>query len=290
VIDAQLSGPAALRRRPLLDGAIDYAGLFPPAGLEMATAVANFVAYRAGPDAWALGRFVVPVARLPDFERALAALGTPPPPLAVSAILGTGTAEDVAAIETFNLRAAAHGARIESVEAKATSPGEARRVLGDIPGSWVRYLEVPVGTGIDPVLDALVAGGAFAKIRTGGTTPEGFPPSGELASALVALARRKLPFKATAGLHHPVTGQYLLTYDREAPRGRMYGYLNLMAAAGLAWDGAPAPAVERALLELDPAAREAMTRARSGFLHGFGSCSFREPLDEFPGAAGIPRP
>ena len=39
--------------RALLTGSIDYAGLFPPAGLDMASAVENYARYRAGPDAWA---------------------------------------------------------------------------------------------------------------------------------------------------------------------------------------------------------------------------------------------
>lgn len=49
--------------RVLMNGLIDYAGLFPPAALDMATAVRNYAAYRAGEYAWMLGRFVLPAAR-----------------------------------------------------------------------------------------------------------------------------------------------------------------------------------------------------------------------------------
>jgi hypothetical protein len=49
--------------RILLAHAIDYAGLFPPAALSMEAAVRNYEIYRDGPDSWALGRFVVPLAR-----------------------------------------------------------------------------------------------------------------------------------------------------------------------------------------------------------------------------------
>ena len=58
----------------LLRESIDYAGLFPPAALGMREAVENYAAYRAGPDAWALGRFVVPAARLGELETAAAEL------------------------------------------------------------------------------------------------------------------------------------------------------------------------------------------------------------------------
>src|SRR5258708_29266348 len=52
--------------RELLRGLIDYAGLFPPAALDMPEAVSNYRAYRSGPHAWMLGRFVVPAARVAD--------------------------------------------------------------------------------------------------------------------------------------------------------------------------------------------------------------------------------
>jgi hypothetical protein len=49
--------------RVLLDRLIDYAGLFPPAGLSMQDAVRNYARYRDGEHAWMLGKFVVPAAR-----------------------------------------------------------------------------------------------------------------------------------------------------------------------------------------------------------------------------------
>lgn len=55
--------------RALLEGLIDYAGLFPPAALSMQDAVRNYARYREEEYAWALGRFVVPgdrVAEVPD--------------------------------------------------------------------------------------------------------------------------------------------------------------------------------------------------------------------------------
>ena len=47
--------------RTLLSGLIDYAGLFPPAGLDMAEAAAQLRGVPRRPHAWALGRFIVPV-------------------------------------------------------------------------------------------------------------------------------------------------------------------------------------------------------------------------------------
>ena len=56
--------------RALLGSLIDYAGLFPPAELPMRAAVARYASSRSGEDAWMLGRFVLPLARLEEFEHA----------------------------------------------------------------------------------------------------------------------------------------------------------------------------------------------------------------------------
>jgi hypothetical protein len=54
--------------RALMTGAIDYAGLFPPAALSMRDAVGNFARYRSSSHAWMLGCFVVPAARLEELR------------------------------------------------------------------------------------------------------------------------------------------------------------------------------------------------------------------------------
>src|SRR6266404_1640053 len=87
----------------LLRDLIDYAGLFPPASLAMATSVANYDAYLRSEWSWILGRFVVPAARLPEFEEAFAGLPTPTPGMGftnwrVSVLLGADVAADVARI------------------------------------------------------------------------------------------------------------------------------------------------------------------------------------------------
>jgi hypothetical protein len=63
--------------RDFLAGAIDYAGLFPPAALDMRTAIRNYASYRAGDDASLLGRFVAPAARLGELAEELESLDRP---------------------------------------------------------------------------------------------------------------------------------------------------------------------------------------------------------------------
>jgi len=148
------------------------------------------------------------------------------------------------------------------------------------------YCEVPIAE-----LDAVRAAGCFAKVRTGGVTPEALPSVETVATFIRACADRRLAFKATAGLHHPVRAEHPLTYKPDAPRGVMHGFLNVFVASALAWHGDRD--LEPVLAETDPSAfrfdgrahwrdrslsAEQVRDARANFLHAFGSCSFDEPV------------
>ena len=61
-------------RRAFLAGLVDYAGLFPPAALAVEPALALYGRYRTSGDAWMLGRFLVPAARLAEADPFVAGL------------------------------------------------------------------------------------------------------------------------------------------------------------------------------------------------------------------------
>ena len=148
------------------------------------------------------------------------------------------------------------------------------------------YCEVPLTE-----LDAVKRAGCLAKVRTGGVKPEAIPSVEAVADFIRACAERRLAFKATAGLHHPVRAEHSLTYEPDAPRAVMHGFLNVFLAAGFAWHGEPD--IEPVLAETDPSAfrfderacwrdrsldAEQVREARTNFAHAFGSCSFEEPV------------
>src|SRR6266404_648676 len=56
--------------RAFLSGVLDYAALFPPAQLDMRSAVFNYSEYRRGLAHDLLGRFVLPSSRLAEFSDA----------------------------------------------------------------------------------------------------------------------------------------------------------------------------------------------------------------------------
>jgi hypothetical protein len=138
--------------------------------------------------------------------------------------------------------------------------------------------------------------GAFAKVRTGGLTPDNIPTPGEIAEFLWEAAARRVPFKATAGLHHPLRGAHSLTYAADSPRAILHGFINVFIGVVFAWQGVSRASVADVLQECDPHsfefADDAMTwrgkslsaaqiaAARREFAHSFGSCSFEEPVGD----------
>ena len=63
-----------------------------------------------------------------------------------------------------------------------------------------------------------------------GITKDAFPKTSELIRFLRGCVQAGLPFKATAGLHHPLRAEYRLTYAPDSPTGVMFGFLNLFLA------------------------------------------------------------
>jgi hypothetical protein len=237
--------------RALLTNLIDYAGLYPPAALELPAALDNYKRYLASPESWLLNRLVLPVSNLGDIDlgqnwRVTLLVENEPGPLRVQ-------------VETFETR----------------QPHKL---------SLPTYCEVP--------LDRI--NGSFAKVRTGGVTTDSVPMPSEIAEFLCQAAARRVPFKATAGLHNPIRGDHPLTYSADSPHAIMHGFVNVFVAAALAWQGNDRAAVIRVLHECDPESfdffddalrwrdrrltTEQIVAARRDFAHSFGSCSFEEPV------------
>jgi hypothetical protein len=226
--------------KALLSGLIDYAGLFPPAGLSMGEAVRNYTRYREGEHAWMLGKFVVPQVRQYEVPEEF-----PKSVLGVDEVKADGDFESFAA------------------------------------GTFIEISDV----GLIP---ELAKHRLHAKIRTGGITPEAIPHPDRVATFIRICAMHGVPFKATAGLHHPVRCMHPLTYDADATHATMHGFVNVFMAAAFPHDA------ERILPEEDPRAfrfeddaawwrdhavtTEHLAAVRREFAISFGSCSFEEPV------------
>jgi hypothetical protein len=276
----------------LLAGAIDYAGLFPPAALDMATAVRNYAAYRRGKNAWALGRFIVPALRLAEFEKELVNTASDGQ-WRMSALAGASLEQDVATIFAFNTRRLA---MIDTIEITSSTVEEIKAIAGTVPSLLTTYVEIPLDPDPSSLVAAIHRSGLRAKVRTGGMTPGAFPSSARLARFIRVCATTGVSFKATAGLHHPIRSTYSLTYEPDSPEGIMYGFMNVFVAADVARVGGSTADVTAALEEQSLATIRisdteiaweryradlaTIATLRDSLAISFGSCSFVEPLEE----------
>ena len=295
---------AAASLRVFLAEMIDYAGFFPPASLEMMACVSNYSRYLSGPQRWALGRFVLPVARLDEFLNAQENVAVDP--WKFSGIVSANVAAELAVVGEFNCRA--HGAVMDCVEIRASNKQEIDFALRHLPEGVVAFFEIlPDQAG--EWLPILQQAGAAAKLRAGGVVEDAIPAVERVAGFIASCAEFGVPFKATAGLHHPLRCIHPLTYEANSPKGMMHGFLNLFTAAAVAWSavqaggrrGAPDSGVlSTGLADRDSAnwhfGEDAMIwrgggeavridvhdlrSMRSQFALSFGSCSFEEPLQD----------
>ncbi len=228
------------RSHALLAGLFDYAGLFPPASRPLPEAMAGYARYRSGRSGWMLGRFVVPAASL-EACSALAPKHCPTGegdvPWRITALVAPDADDDAARIDAFNRRhadAAQGAAVVDTVEARVAGSADVRAARCWAGRGYEAYCEVPLGAALDGLLDAVAHAGLHAKVRTGGVVEESVPGAAHLAAFLCGCAVRGVVAKATAGLHHAVTGEYPLTYAADAPRATLFGFLNLVLGAGIA--------------------------------------------------------
>ncbi|MGZ3332067.1 MAG: hypothetical protein ACXU9O_08270, partial [Gemmatimonadaceae bacterium] len=244
MIDLIARAPGLKSVDALLTGLVDYAGLFPPAGEDMRPALESYASYLDSPDRLALGRFIVPISRLKELEASgsdLMPLDDSSEPWRLSVLVADDVRGAAAAMLEFNDRHSQESngghAVIDVVELRASTVKEIGNQRNDLPARFIAYFEIPIISDVSPLVKAIATAGARAKIRTGGITPEAFPRAERIVDFLAACKREGVAFKATAGLHHAVRGEYRLTYEPGSPKAMMYGYLNLFVAAALLYTG-----------------------------------------------------
>lgn len=286
----------------------------------MEQAVTGYLNARAGGYAWMLGRFIVTASRLDELVTVLRRANAPEP-VPLSVIVDSdanprrwfGSAQSMLADVSLVRSTVSHVA-IEVLEA-ALPPLTSRREtydasigqlaalagqasLRDLP----MYVELPRDARLDELLTLSVAalGRARlgAKIRCGGVSADAFPSVEEVAAFVAAVTQADVPFKATAGLHHPIR------HLNAATGFVMHGFVNLLAAATFA-SHVDTATLAQIVAEEDPrafyfdasgfawrdlhASSNELDAMRRRFV-GYGSCSFREPIDDLIALCVLPKP
>jgi hypothetical protein len=279
----------------LLSEIIDYAGLFPPSQVTMQTAVQNFAKYLKSKNAWMLGRFVVPIDRLDEFSAEVDKVLTKKNPWRLSVLAGDNLPKTLRTIAEFNLMYEGK-ITIDALEIKVETADKITETAKLLPEEMVAYFEFPPNDILSDFVTALALTHQRAKIRTGGVTQDAFPSTDAIIKFMRICIAANVPFKATAGLHHPLRCTKPLTYEENAPIGTMHGFLNLFLSAAFLRQDLNNPAVHKLINETDPdnfsfneekigwtdrsisTQTVALTRQRNAI--SFGSCSFVEPIED----------
>jgi hypothetical protein len=227
--------------RVLLEHLIDYAGLFPPAGLSMDDAVRNYARYREGEYAWALGRFIVPKERAHEV----------PPDFPLS-VLG------IDEVKTDDLDSVRMGAFVEITD-NALLPELAKRGLrAKIRTGGVTADAFPTPERVAAFLRACKAAGVAFKATAG------------LHHPLRCVKPLTYEANAPAGTMHGFVNVFLAAamldqaeeiLREEDPRAFAFG------DDAVAWRG-------------QEVSTHALARTRRDFALSFGSCSFEEPISD----------
>jgi len=281
--------------RSLLPEIVDYAGFFPPAGLELGVAVDNFARYLEGPHAWMLGRLVVPAGGIEMVREVSAPRRTT---WRLSAVVGDTDVDAIRAVleAVAGFNEGDDSIVVDMVEVKAGDEHAIAAIAASVPPRTRVFVEIPSDPDPAPLVRAIADARLRAKIRTGGVTADAFPDAENVARFIRACYAAGVAFKATAGLHHPLRGEQALTYAADSPRGVMHGFLNVFLAAVFCYNGLGAGDALQ-LLDVTDAGEfgfdddgvswrdyrvstAEIETVRRRLAVSFGSCSFTEPVDD----------
>jgi hypothetical protein len=258
---------------------VDDAAVFPPGNARLDTAIGEYRGRSYGEGVELVGTFVLRDTDLPSVQGFAAPLS----------VVVTGGAGQVAGPAKLCGKL---GLFLAGLEIALRDPddlaGNVRRVVaavdaarsdGDLGEDVPTYVELPhVGSTASwlAAADEVAAAELRLKFRTGGLEASAFPSAHALASWIDAALDRETPFKCTAGLHNAVR------HTGANDGFEHHGFLNVLVATRLAFDGAALGEVVEVLERRDGPglAEEAQSLDLAGarrWFTSFGSCSISEP-------------
>lgn len=298
----------------LLARIIDYAGLFPPASLELNQAVNQYTADQDGTYCAMLRHFIVPARRLSELDQLISS-DTPNQLWTLSVLVGGGatSAEWIQRLDADFAAIESHHIKDNSADLKVLEIALPSALAADTPSFAQTIEEINSRTenanlaDVDLFFETISADHRRAlvdalgphqqtpshrglKLRTGGMEAQHFPSGAALADVIELCESAHIPWKATAGLHHP------LPYTCPDIGVVMHGFLNLLLGVVL-WGAKKITSSQLRELVTDANADHFMfsddhvgwrgacadqmevIAGRDRFL-SFGSCSFSEPIDD----------
>jgi hypothetical protein len=314
--------------KAFMNDLIDYAGLFPPAKLPFQQAVSEYLQHQQEKQAWMLARFICPSSQVSGFGSFRDQLSHASAPLCLSILLteigmtnGTSSkiAQSIRQVKDLLINMSIEYS-MEMVECKLSEDflqrngsSEIGKFLDELEQSWSKYNLNTIPVFFEPTRDhrwpeviprflesmamwseKRKSGSSFVpgfKLRCGGDTSEAFPSIEEVSMAIYYGSQYAVPFKATAGLHHPVR------HFHQPLHTHRHGFFNIFGAALLAYGHRlPFTEIRKIVSEEDSSSfrfdedgfrwqdlkleSDKITSLRQNKILSFGSCSFAEPRED----------
>ena len=289
-----------------LDKLIDYAGLFPPAKLEIEPSLKNYAEYIKSTDKWMMSQFIIPVLRLNEIPTGLMKNYSKNFPLNLSLISGD-ICNDIATVNKF-INMNNNSTIFTGYESRISDLAMFSQNLLDVQelgqnqnlnfesfyevspnDSWMNQMNEAVS--IISAFNAEYEAGVGFKLRCGGIEANMFPSAESIAQAILACKDASVAMKFTAGLHHPVR------HYSESVKTKMYGFFNIFIGGMIADKfNLEADTLTTILLDENPenftfddnglhwktysiSNLEIQNYRQESFI-SYGSCSFNEPRED----------
>jgi len=239
-----------------IDGIIDYAGLFPPANLNLFDSLSNYLNYIKTNKYNLLSSFVLPINLIDDFIPTLEKIGTDYSKLDIS-FVATKPNDAINFIDSIksdmdkinslvNKNDKIYAKAIEITLPIKSDIGENKddfeklyntismvsklvnneklQVYYEVPNSknWIEITKNTIKLLAE--YNSSNQNNISYKIRCGGVKPEMTPPNENVIAAIMTCTKYNVSLKATAGLHHP------FRHFNDELGGVMHGFVNIFVA------------------------------------------------------------
>jgi len=282
---------------------IDYAGLFPPAKLQISPAVENYAKYIRSEDKWMMRQFILLSDQLHEISPQLMSHYTQEYPLRLS-LISADISNDMAHVNDF-LRTYKDIVFITGYESRIIDIPSLESALQMVTEQnnlhnidFLSFYELsPCNEWLHKMHDVISKMSKYNssgdkavgfKLRCGGVEAGMFPDAHHIAETIIACRNASIPMKFTAGLHHPIR------HYNKSVQAKMYGFFNIFIGGMMAYKfNLNKDELVTTLLDENPGnfnfsenalkwkdysiQNNEIEKYRQEAFISFGSCSFDEP-------------
>ena len=289
-----------------LEKLIDYAGLFPPAKLEIKPSLENYANYIQSKDKWMMSKFIIPTSRLNDIPDDVIRKYSDQHPLRLS-LISKNICNDIDTVKEFlqtNYNSTIFSAcesPVSDLSAFSKDILDVYKLVENHDLSFELFYElVSNDNWTNKINEAVSIISAFNaehetnigfKLRCGGVESHMFPDAENIGKAIIACRDANVSMKFTAGLHHPIR------HYSKAVKTKMYGFFNIFVGGMIAHKfNLENGELTKILLDENPknfifdidglhwkaysiSNAEVQHYRKKSFI-SYGSCSFNEPIED----------